>query len=163
MNRPTIWVLFSLSVFGLFSFQNCAKKSTLGERDLASLAEKSVSGEMMDKQIIVKMKSSSAQQAMSVWAANNGLFNLNADDPMALSQWDSENMSSWGWNGSFSVGEMIATINADAIASDVEYAEPNYILQASVARSIVNIPLASQVVTQAVTILVVFKRLQQKI
>ncbi|MGZ3726492.1 MAG: S8 family peptidase, partial [Pseudobdellovibrio sp.] len=148
MKNASIWLAIMAGAFVLFVFQNCGKVA-LGQRDQASLDSSEMSSDMMDKQVIVKMKDNTAQAAMATWAQNNGLDNLLADDPQSKALWDSQNMSCWKWSGTKSVSELLIKLRQSSLAADIEYSEPNYMLQTSTPRALANIPLASQIMTQA--------------
>lgn len=147
MKRPNVWLFLFLSFFGLFTFQNCGKFDSNQSLDQASMSQKSLPGEMMEKQIIVKMNSAEAHQKMSDWAENNGLFNLNTTDSKSLADWNSKEMSVWGWDGPLDVQELKNKLML-SMGDEVEYAEPNYMFQEA-ARTITDIPLNQQILTNA--------------
>lgn len=102
----------------MIAFQNCGKAPS---SQLDSLA----AAEYSEKEVIVKMKSSSAQADMVRWAADNGL--VSANTPSQQLDWDTANMSHWRWNGPATVNEFRGKLSQASINLDVEYAEPNYI------------------------------------
>lgn len=119
MNRMWLGVLASTVgvALALGLFQNCA--SSYGEKGLAldSFASKNL-GPHMPKEIIVKMKSNAANQSFYAWALDNGLT--------LETEWPQSKMSHWSWTADADVAQMQASLEASALASDMEFDEPNY-------------------------------------
>lgn len=148
MTKPYFWIVLVILLFNLIAFQNCGKVAN-SQFDSASSSNLYSEPEMQAKQIIVKMKDDESNERLHAWAGDNGLMDMNAGDPTALQNWRDMGLSHWSWDGDMNVDEVKALLMQSSMASKMEYAEPNYMYQASVARPIANIPLEQQRLTSA--------------
>lgn len=125
----------------MLAFQNCGKAEK-GARDYSSTGLITNPLEYKEKQIIVRMKNSTANMAMTSFANGNGLQLEN--------NWPDSNMTHWSWEGPLSVDEVRTVLAQSSMKNDIVYAEPNYLYHEAVNYSlneIFSFPLVNQALT----------------
>ena len=128
MFKPYFWVVLCVLLLNLFAFQNCGKMATSQSESASSMLKIDVSGAMVEKELIVRMKDDASNSQLASWAASSGLANMNADNQTAMSNWDSMRMSHWNWQGPSTVEEVMQKLSQASFADKIEYMEPNYVL-----------------------------------
>ena len=132
MKKPYFWIAIFVLALNLFAFQNCGKIATsqIESASIVATNKADDSTQLMEKQIIVRMKDDASNAQLSQWANNNGLANMNSSDTSVMASWDAMKMSHWNWQGASTVAEVQAKLAEAGFADKIEFAEPNYMLNA---------------------------------
>lgn len=129
MTKPYFWVALVVLALNLFAFQNCGK---IASSQIESASKLGISGDdssqLMAKQIIVRMKDDASNDQLTAWANSHGLANMNSADSSLMENWNEMRMSHWNWEGPSTVAEVQAILSQTGFADQIEFAEPNYML-----------------------------------
>lgn len=130
MTKPYFWVAIVVLALNLFAFQNCGKiaSSQIESSSKLGTSQADDSSQLMEKQIIVRMKDDVSNAQLTQWANNHGLANMNSSDSSLMANWEAMRMSHWNWEGPLSVAEVQAVLSGTGFADKIEFAEPNYML-----------------------------------
>lgn len=100
----------------LLTFQNCSRQY---RKDGTQTLSSNFTGDHVQKQILVRMKTANMNEAFKSWATDFGLTLEN--------EWGPMNMTHWSWLADMDVNQVDDLIHGLYLANDVEYTEPNYI------------------------------------
>lgn len=132
MTKPYIWVALVVLALNLFAFQNCGRIASSQIESASELASRKAddSTQLMEKQIIVRMKDDDSNAQLTQWASDNGLVNMNSSNSSVMQNWQNMKMSHWNWEGPSTVAEVQIKLSQAGFADKIEFAEPNYMLNA---------------------------------